>query len=540
MVPAKVDILRVLFAYSGNGGVASTIPQLVDWWGETLHKMKADPRIGRVGTLVLCDTPITMTRNQALAAARDGGFDFLLMLDSDNEPDGDLGRDPGAKPFWDEAFNLAYDRLSRGKQTIVAAPYCGPPPNPGQIDGGEVPYLFQWENNESGTDKPGYKLRLISRHEAALMRGIHRVAALPTGCCLLSVGVLNGMAKPYFYYEFDEEHAHKNSTEDVVFTRNASLRWQQKGGDNICFATCDSWAYHHKTKVVGRPTIMPVEAISEDFRQAVMDGHNAGDMMLDINPEIPANAQMARSRVQSGGSLPNTDTLPPPSETRNVPPSEPAPLREPESTVSDSASGFADCPIVHRNVGGQMVTTDARWPLTEADAAAITKLVESLESFNPRIVALNVGLGDNLSVLLQAAWIWERFSTFASAANIHRDAYAKNMASAGLGAIAACPEVDPDPSDFDNQELDLLWVGHPVPALTIADDEYALEAWVPHVKRGGLIAGIGYGTRDRVAMMLHWFVRNELQIERVEGTTVWFVRIPIPLAEASTEVAVDA
>lgn len=532
MIPARVDVLRVLFAYSGNGGVASTIPQLVDWWGETLHKMKADPRIGRVGTLVLCDTPITMTRNQALAAARDGGFDFLLMLDSDNEPDGDLGRDPTAKPFWDEAFGLAYDRLMRGKQTIVAAPYCGPPPTPGQIDGGEVPYLFQWENNESGVDKPGYKLRLISRHEAALMRGIHRVAALPTGCCLLSVGVLEGMKKPYFYYEFDAEEAHKNSTEDVVFTRNASLRWQQKGGDSICFATCDSWAYHHKTKVVGRPTIMPIEAISEDFRQAVMDGHSAGDMLLDINPEIPANARMARAAAKvdafqavamnSDGSV---------SPVPLVPPSEPAPLRQPESSVSDSG-GFADSPVVHRNVGGQMVTTDPRWPLTEADAAAITKLVESIESHNPRIVALNVGLGDNLAVILQAAWMREKFSTFASASNINRDAYAKNMESAGLGDVAVCPEVDPDPSDFDNQELDLLWVGHPDDGETTFN---AMSRWYQHLKPGGVAAGIGVGVNPATKEMLQHLIMVVRGLERIDNSTIWFVRKPMQEAVSAVE-----
>lgn len=523
MVPAKVDVLRVLFAYSGNGGVASTIPQLVDWWGATLHKMKTDPRIGRIGTLVLCDTPITMTRNQALAAARDGGFDFLLMLDSDNEPDGDLGRDPSAKPFWDEAFGLAYTRKMAGKETIVAAPYCGPPPNPGQIDGGEVPYLFQWENNESDVRHPAYKLRLISRHEAALMRGIHRVAALPTGCCLLSVGVLDGMKKPYFYYEFDEEQAKKNSTEDVVFTRNASLRWQQKGGDNICFATCDSWAYHHKTKVVGRPTIMPVEAISEDFRQAVMDGHNAGDMLLDVNPEIPANARLA-SRPTLASVTEEIEKAALAKACRGdegrpqtLPPSVPAPLQEPAPTVSDAAPGFADCPIVHRNVGGQMVTTDERWPLTEQDAAAITKLVESIESPNPRILALNVGLGDNWAVVLQAAWMHERFSTFASAQGINRDAYAKNMESAGLGHLAVCPVVDPDPADLDNQELDLLWIGHPS-----GPDDDSAKKWIPHVKQDGIVAGIGLGVQpDAAAMLAEYWLPG---VEIIEGSSVWFTR----------------
>lgn len=508
MQPAVVDVLVAFFAYSGNGGVASTIPQMVTWFASTFHKMKTDPRIGRVGTLVLCDTPITMTRNQALAAARDGGFDFLLMLDSDNEPDGALELDPSAKPFWDEAFGLAYKRKMAGKETIVAAPYCGPPPRPDQYDGGEVPYLFQWENNESDVPSPGIRLRLISRHEAALMRGIHRVAALPTGCCLLSVGVIDGMKKPYFYYEFDEEQSNKKSTEDVVFTRNASLHHQLKGGDNICFATCDSWAYHHKTKVVGRPTVMPVEMISADFRQAVMDGHNAGDMMIDVNPEIPANLKHVKQ----------------PEPLLVQPPSAPAPLLDTEPTVSDSEDmGFVDCPIVHRNVGGQMVTTDERWPLTEQDAAAITKLVESIESFSPRILALNVGLGDNLAVILQAAWMREKFSTFASAQGINRDAYAKNMASAGLGEMAVCPEVDPDPSDFDNQELDLLWVGHPEDA---TETDLQLARWWGHVKPNGLVAGIGLGVNPAVA----WLIKEnaDASAELIDNSTVWFIKLPGP------------
>lgn len=525
MQPAVVDVLVAFFAYSGNGGVASTIPQMVTWFASTFHKMKTDPRIGRVGTLVLCDTPITMTRNQALAAARDGGFDFLLMLDSDNEPDGALELDPSAKPFWDEAFGLAYKRKMAGKETIVAAPYCGPPPRPDQYDGGEVPYLFQWENNESDVPSPGIRLRLISRHEAALMRGIHRVAALPTGCCLLSIGVIDGMKKPYFYYEFDEEQSNKKSTEDVVFTRNASLHHQLKGGDNICFATCDSWAYHHKTKVVGRPTVMPVEMISADFRQAVMDGHNAGDMMIDVNPEIPANALLARAAAKveefqavamnSDGSI---------SPVPRFPPSAPAPLMDPEPTVSDSEDmGLADCPIVHRNVGGQMVTTDERWPLTEQDAAAITKLVESIESFSPRILALNVGLGDNLAVILQAAWMREKFSTFASAQGINRDAYAKNMASAGLGEMAVCPEVDPDSSDFDNQELDLLWVGHPEDA---TETDLQLARWWGHVKPNGLVAGIGLGVNPAVA----WLIKEnaDASAELIDNSTVWFIKLPGP------------
>ena len=294
MQPAVVDILVCLFCYSGNGGVASTIPQLVFWWGSLFHQMKSDPRIGRIGTVELCDTPITMTRNRALLMARAGKFDFVLMLDSDNEPDAYLGKDKDATPFWDTAFDLAYSRLMKGKQTVVAAPYCGPPPEPGQIDGGEVPYLFTWESNESDVERPAFKIRILTRNEAALMRGVHRVAALPTGCCLISTDTVKDMPPPWFYYEFDEFAAKKNSTEDVVFTRNASLFHQAKHDENVCFATCDSWAYHHKTKKVGRPTLMPVEAVAEHFRKAVLDGHHHGDAVIDVNQEIPANAMLAR------------------------------------------------------------------------------------------------------------------------------------------------------------------------------------------------------------------------------------------------------
>jgi hypothetical protein len=462
-----------------------------------------------------------MTRNQAMSACREGGFDCVLMLDSDNEPDGALERDPEAKPFWGEAFNLLYQRKIAGKETIVAAPYCGPPPAPGECDGGEIPYLFQWENNESDNPSPSFRLRLISRHEAALMRGMHRVAALPTGCCLLSIGVIDGMKRPYFYYEFDEENAHKKSTEDVVFTRNASLLWQQKGGDNICFAACDSWAYHHKTKVVGRPSIMPVEMVSEDFRRAVLDGHNAGDKLIDVNPAIPGNLKHA---VKFHAPLElEAVAMTPSGEFRPLErlPEVDEPI-EPDFEPGTFPDDDYDAPIVHRRVGGQMVTTDERWPLTEQDVAAIERLVESLPPA-PRILALNVGIGDNFAALAQSVWMLESSSMFASSRGIDRESYLRNIEAVGLANAAPIPEVDPDPAVFDNQDLDLLWVGQPAACENVAGLCGQMHDWIAHLKPNGVVAGIG--KTPHAAACLRQFCPSVFeQPQTIIDSDLWFVR----------------
>lgn len=518
MQPAVVDILVCLFCYSGNGGVASTIPQLVFWWGSVFHKMKSDPRIGRVGTVELCDTPITMTRNQALLMARAGKFDFVLMLDSDNEPDAYIGKDPQATPFWDTAFDLAYDRLMKGKQTIVAAPYGGPPPEPGQIDGGEVPYLFQWENNESDVERPAFKIRILTRNEAALMRGVHRVAALPTGVCLISTDTVKDMPPPWFYYEFDEYAAKKNSTEDVVFTRNASLFHQAKHGENVCFATCDSWAYHHKTKKVGRPVLMPVEVVAEHFRKAVLDGHHVGDAVIDVNPEIPGNARLAMNRVLNE----HPEWKPPKQEWKGQPPpDEDRVITTPDEQVS------LGTPIVHRSIGGFKITTDANNPLTEHDAAAITKLVNSIDGDSIRIVALNIGLGDSFAVMAKAAYQREQVSLFAAGTSINRDAYQKNWEGVGLpeqpGVMV--PEVDPVPSDFDDQELDLLWCG------SLLEDLEQIDAWLPHVRVGGMAAGVKC-TLDAMRRLKDWGVNPQV----IEESAVWFARIEEPESEEPVEI----
>ena len=109
MEKAKVNILVAQFCYGGNGGISSIIPAIGTWWSKTFWEMNQDDRIGKIYHLEFSDTPLTMTRNKAVQTAKDLGCDFILMLDSDNEPDFYLNLDKESKPFWETSFNFAYD-----------------------------------------------------------------------------------------------------------------------------------------------------------------------------------------------------------------------------------------------------------------------------------------------------------------------------------------------------------------------------------------------------------------------------------------------
>ncbi len=299
---ATVDVLLVCFAYGGNGGISSIIPELALWMMRTAIKMKADPRIDRIKPLILSDTPITMTRNRAVEVALNEGYDMILMLDSDNEPDGYVGSDPEAKPFWDVAFDFAYGRLLKGEPTVIAAPYCGPPPHPvgqpGIIDMGEVPYLFEWQNNETTEGRVQNKLEILKRNEAARLRGIYPVAALPTGVCLFTTNSFEGLKKPYFRYEFNAAGSEKQSTEDVVATRDISLFWRMTRGIDVIFAACDSWALHYKPKRVGKPTVTPIEAVAKDFREALALNQSVFEAKRCVDYGIPPECHAAEEVIE--------------------------------------------------------------------------------------------------------------------------------------------------------------------------------------------------------------------------------------------------
>jgi len=316
----KASVFVSIYAYGGNGGIASVSPGLMMWWAKTYYEIKNDPLIDFKGAKVYSDTPITMVRNRAVEDAKLLKADMILMLDSDNIPDGYLGQYSAVKPFWSTAFNFAYERLVKGIPTVIAAPYCGPPPppvdEPGVDNMGEVPYLFEWADKESDNPQGVKRLSLLTRNEASRLAGIYPVAALPTGVCLFTLSAFEGLKQPYFRYEMDAAGAHKKSTEDVVATRDISLFWKITKGYDVLFATCDSWAFHAKTKLVGRPQHVPIDSISEDFADAIRRNWAAADEVRQVdfteNLGIAKNAEFAYDSAEAfGGVSAETGPKPP-------------------------------------------------------------------------------------------------------------------------------------------------------------------------------------------------------------------------------------
>jgi hypothetical protein len=263
-----VDILFTTFSYGGNGGMKSEHPDVRDWLIQTIPKAHKDKRIDRVALKDFADTPITMTRNLAVATARKGDYDVLVMIDSDMSPDLLAGH-PAAKPFFDSSFNYLYERMENGEHVAIGAPYGGPPPV-------ENSYVFRWGTHQSDhPDDTDIKLDQFTREEAATHSGIEPVAALPTGLIMWDMKVFELTEPetkedtPWFYYEYSDKYeTEKHSTEDVTATRDISLMGTTKWGYSPIMVNWDAWAGHWKPKCVGKPSLMTPEAAGRQFEKA--------------------------------------------------------------------------------------------------------------------------------------------------------------------------------------------------------------------------------------------------------------------------------
>lgn len=519
MKKAVVDVLIVQFAYGGNGGVASTIPELAQWMVKTVIKMKSDSRIGRIRPIILADTPITMTRNRSIRIAKDEGYDMVLMLDSDNQPDGYVGVDPLAKPFWDVSFDFAYGRLLEGKPTCIAAPYCGPPPHPverpGVIDGGEVPYLFHWMNNESDVENPAHKLEIMNRNEAAILGGIYPVAALPTGVCLITINCFDGMKVPYFYYEFNEDHSEKQSTEDVVATRNISLHWAISKGWDVCFAACDSWALHHKPKKVGKPKTTPIETLAEKLRKGIEENISVYDRKLnvDFTKDLPSYDGPSYERVITHQE--------PEDEVRYEPAPETIVAVEEEviEPPVEKQNGHA---LKHRIIGGKkiaLIPTEISEEAIENIEALTNWLVDKREG--PLEVAVaHAGSGQASAAILAQLpegshlYALDSLLTYKFSPEPSQQFAKSFQGELESGRVMADLSGRKFPYPEDQQHLDLVFIERAVTAAKI-------DKFYQHVTPGGLLSGTGYDDKEVKAKVDDFAEENKTKV-RFSGD-VWAI-----------------
>ncbi|NJL70215.1 MAG: hypothetical protein HC888_00780 [Candidatus Competibacteraceae bacterium] len=264
-----------------------------------------DDRIARVGKVSLDDTPITMTRNRAARLAVEKNYDYLLMIDSDMCPD--MYREKG--DFWKISWEFMLSQ--RDRPSMIAAPYCGPPPN-------ENVYVFRWAKRQSGHPNADLSLDQFNREEAAKFIGIHPVDALPTGLILIDTNCFRQMPKPWFEYEWtDEYRSNKASTEDVFFSRNASLL-----GMGV-YCNWDCWAGHHKRKLVGKPELLYSDDVRKEYAEAILRGsfqekirhfHVGEPDEIDVRAHIPAIAERISdgsiSEIGRGGENQNGESVP--------------------------------------------------------------------------------------------------------------------------------------------------------------------------------------------------------------------------------------
>jgi hypothetical protein len=280
----KVAVCR----FPGN---FSEHPTSSGWVIATALKMAQDPAIGEIIPLRFSDTPITMTRNLAVKTARERGADYILMIDSDMDPD----CESDGRPFWDTAWEFllrrreAEDEIRSGLDegeyadglrglmpATIAAPYCGAPPHEGV-------FVMQWKARESHTPEPDFRLDQFDREAAAQRSGIEEVAALPTGLILYDARVFDHIPRPWFDYEWADPpfNTRKASTEDIYQTRNASLCGCPQ------FVAWDCWAAHNKIKRVRKPRPLTPDIVADSLAEALRAGRpRRGEALRFVRPEM--------------------------------------------------------------------------------------------------------------------------------------------------------------------------------------------------------------------------------------------------------------
>lgn len=299
--PLQLSVFCGFPSYGGNGGISSEVPDIREWWTETVLKIGKDPRISGLVTKTIADTPITMVRNDFVRLAKANGCDLLLMVDSDQSPNKHADA-PWFKPFWDEAFNFIYENYHKGPH-VVFAPYVGPAENV---------YVFYWEDHGNKGIESEFELKPYSRQHAAIMSGIQEAAAGPTGLILIDLRaceliepsglprrevlerVQSGQMTPeeaewalhegYFHYEWENSYADKKaSTEDVTFTRNIALAGMEQLGYNPLYCAWDSWIGHHKPINVGRPQRYTTEQVHQTLRKSVRENSFNNEVCMDLS-----------------------------------------------------------------------------------------------------------------------------------------------------------------------------------------------------------------------------------------------------------------
>lgn len=539
MQKAKLDILVAFFCYAGNGGVRMVHHTLVSWFASVYHKMVSDERIGRIGIQYPGDVPLTMERNRVVELAKKGGFDAIWMLDNDNIPDLYVGKDPGAREFWESSFDFLYERKVRGLPSVVCAPYCGPPPHP--TEGGmENVYVFYFANRATGSDEHGLSLEAYTRNEAAQMVGIQPIGAGPTGCILYSTDAFDLMPvrsqpkedillavkdgrmdvttalrrlnmESYFWYEFtNQTQSQKASTEDVTNTREIALAGQLRYKQDVLFCNWDSWAGHAKPKVVGKPTVLYSNNVSSMFQEAVLSNIRSDERVVNVN-------------------FPQVDDAP-------------VECRQDEVVEETTEGGVV---VMARNVCGHPAKSvgfqteshelDLLAQIVRSHSQARRRALRVIEVgswVGESAIALHHGLAHGGQVFCiesftgsQSDETWDIAQSFGT--DSLREVFEFNTSGLGIKLIHGDSHAVAQSMQSQGADIVFLDAGHRKEDL-LRD----LKDWMPHLRSDGLLVGHDNGPRfpGVEEALVEFFLERGVDVRTYEGTTLWSVSMQDVLA----------
>lgn len=565
----KVDVLIALFSYAGNGGVSAILPEIAMWLVKTCQTMKADPRIGRVNIRRYGDIPLTMERNRVVKDAKDGQFDVIVMIDSDNQPDGYLGRRPWAVPFWESSFDFAFKRLLRGLPSVVACPYCGPPPHP--VNGGEENvYVFYCEDDQTGDNRPGYRFTAYSRQHAALMRGIQEIAAGPTGVILYTTNafdlmpidrrpvseiladLLAGTLTPeqaerklkmqsWFWYEFtDQFQSMKASTEDVTNTREIQMAGLVKHKESVVFCNWDAWALHAKPRYVGMPEPVRMEAVSAVFQEAVLANVSA----FDERREVDFTAGLDVPKQSAGSDDPRTGPIEEGMLFPDDPPGDPNFILDDETPVPDLPTqeviARPTVPIKARMVAGRKVQTvghETHMQELESLTKVAGMVAKQIGDRPLKMAEIGTWVGESAIALLGGAPkdstiycvdTWEgtpsdRTGRIAKEVDVWKffEQNAGELLGNTIRPVIGKSE-DVASTFIDPQELDLLFIDGDHTREGVLTD---INSWFRHVATHGLICGHDFceAFPEVIEAVTEWVGQFGLKPNVLPGTSIWFV-----------------
>ena len=511
MQPRKLKVAFGFAPYGGNGASSSEHPDIRNWLIPTILKMKEDERIDPdILYRDICDTPITMVRNELVGWAKEKGADVLVMVDSDNTPDVHLGQDKTAKPFFASSFDFLYKHYERGP-VMIGAPYCGPPT---QADGSgsENVYVFLWRNYNSVNPEQSLAIDAYQREEAARMAGIMPVAALPTGCIMFDLRVFDLVDEPYFYYEYKGaglpcEHCgertrgperQKDSTEDVVTTRNISLNGQIKLGYNPVFVNWDAWAGHWKPRCVGKPTVIAADAVSETFKKAVLASSRSDRRVLNVsrNPRLPVHPSQKSGVPQvdvkthtNGRHVEATIEVHPDDErmTQNI-----------EGATAEGAFATAhNTPVQDISILKQMVREHAMRICQDSDA--FMRIVELGSWVGHSAIAMSDAIKDLVDYEIHCMDHWKGGNAIQQKAATEHDAFNEFKKNVGPDRLSKTiiphrDETHNSARTWSKREPDKRWID-----FLFIDADHTYEGckqdildWMPFVRPGGVICGHDY------------------------------------------------